>query len=199
MTDPIGKFKDWWKEALSDSPLKHKNAICVSTVDSNGFPNARFVDLKTVDDGGFTFCSYYDSAKGKEISQNPKIAITVWWDHVGYQIRIVGNASKIPEEEAEKHWSGRSVEAQVTTSISKQSNYLKSETDLMQAVEAKKLELAGNSIQRPANWGGYLAVPEKIEFLTFRQNRLHLREQFVRKSQNWDCLLYTSPSPRDRG
>lgn len=86
MDNPISKFESWWQEALADSQLQQKSAVCVSTIDENGFPAGRFVDLKSVSDSGFIFCSYFDSVKGKHIAREPKTAMTVWWDHVGYQI-----------------------------------------------------------------------------------------------------------------
>lgn len=84
MDKPIEKFESWWQEALADSPLQQKSAVCVSTIDEYGFPAARFVDLKSVTEAGFVFCSYFDSAKGKQIARNAKTAMTVWWDHLGY-------------------------------------------------------------------------------------------------------------------
>ena len=66
--NPIQKFQQWWRVALE--------------IDESGFPNGRFVDLKSVDENGFTFCTYLDSAKGMQIQINPKTAMTVWWDHV---------------------------------------------------------------------------------------------------------------------
>ena len=39
----IGKFQDWWNQAKADPSLKHKGAMCVSSIDEFGFPNARFV------------------------------------------------------------------------------------------------------------------------------------------------------------
>jgi len=189
MTDPIAKFIDWWGEALSDTPLKQKNAICVSTVDETGCPNARFVDLKAVDEGGFTFCTYYESDKGKEIAKNPRTAITVWWDHVGYQVRVVGRASKISDQEAEEHWSGRSVEAQLTTAASHQSKVLKSEYELQLAVEAARQKNIGKTVSRPKSWGGYRVIPDRVEFLTFRDDRLHRRELFTRKKRAWEIRL----------
>lgn len=34
------------------------------------------------------------------ILRNPNVAMTVWWDHVGYQVRVVGVAEPIEEAEA---------------------------------------------------------------------------------------------------
>ena len=101
MDNPIVKFESWWQEALADSPLNQKSAVCVSTVDANGFPAGRFVDLKSVSENGFVFCTYFDSAKGKHIARNPNISMAAWWDHVGYQVRVVGIAEVIAVSEAD--------------------------------------------------------------------------------------------------
>ena len=84
MDNPVSKFRNWWQKALYDSPLKQKSAVCVSTVNEDGFPVGRFVDLKSVGEDGFVFCTYLHSAKGKHIAHTPKVSMTVWWDHVGY-------------------------------------------------------------------------------------------------------------------
>lgn len=52
MENPIEKFHQWWKLALANSPLQQKSAVCISTIDEDGFPNGRFVDLKSVDVDG---------------------------------------------------------------------------------------------------------------------------------------------------
>jgi len=189
MVDPIEQFNTWWKDALSDSPLKQRSAVCVSTIDADGFPNARFVDLKSVDQDGFVFCSYYDSAKGNDIAGNPKTAITIWWDHVGYQIRVAGMASKISEQQADLHWAGRSPEAQLTTLVSEQSKILDSEQSLHTAVTTARAKFDSDPIPRPENWGGYVVAPQTIEFLTFREDRLHRREQFEQHAQGWKIQL----------
>ncbi len=100
--------------------MQQKNAVCVSTIDEMGFPSGRFVDLKSVNDSGFVFCTYIDSVKGKEILRNPKVAMTVWWDHVGYQVRVVGVAEPIDETEADSYWTSRSRSAQLTTTAFEQ-------------------------------------------------------------------------------
>ncbi|TMN92905.1 hypothetical protein CWB72_03715 [Pseudoalteromonas phenolica] len=28
----------------------------------------------------------------QEISRNPKVSLSVWWDHIGQQVRVVGLA-----------------------------------------------------------------------------------------------------------
>ncbi|MEO3879485.1 pyridoxine/pyridoxamine 5'-phosphate oxidase [Rheinheimera fenheensis] len=185
MDNPISKFESWWQEALANSQLQQQSAVCVSTIDENGFPAGRFVDLKSVSDSGFIFCTYFDSAKGKHIKREPKTAMTIWWDHVGYQIRVVGLAQVIPDTEADCFWQARSRSAQIITTAFKQSETLNSENDLVTRLEAASTHFADRPVPRPNNWGGYCIKPISIEFLTFRQSRLHLRELFEFKSNGW--------------
>lgn len=185
MDNPLSKFERWWKEALVDSPLQQKSAVCISTIDEHGFPAGRFVDLKLVSDSGCVFCSYFDSVKGRHIARNPKVAMTAWWDHLGYQIRIVGSAQVISDAEADYFWQSRSRSAQLTTTAFEQSEPLHSENELTTRLEEASAEFAEQPVPRPSNWGGYRIKPVSIEFLTFRESRLHLRELFETKGNGW--------------
>jgi pyridoxamine 5'-phosphate oxidase len=190
MTNPIEKFNTWWKEAKLDSVLEHSNAVCVSTISKDGFPSGRFVDLKSADDKGFAFCTYLDSVKGQEIDNSPKVAMTIWWDHVGYQVRIIGLAEVLPTEAAIRFWKTRTRSAQITTLISNQSNVLKDHMCLEKLVEVAQAKYANREVPMPSTWGGYLVKPTSIEFLGFKVSRLHTRELFVAKNGVWDkCLL----------
>lgn len=187
---PLEKFNCWWNTAKNNSPLKQKNAICLSTIDNSGYPNARFIDLKKADDKGFIFCSYLDSKKGHEINNNSNVALTAWWDHCGFQIRITGTARLLPDSENDKYWLTRTHAAQLTTSISNQSQLLDDEESLTKRFHILEKELQNKEIPRPKNWGVYQVTPISIEFLTFRENRLHLREFFELTENKWSqCLL----------
>ena len=189
MEHPLVKFNDWWKAALNDTPLKQKNAVCVSTVNSDGFPTGRFVDLKAASDKGFTFCTNLDSQKGVEISVNSKIAMTVWWDHVGYQVRVTGFALSLCEKDAIRFWKSRSRDAQLTTICSLQSQILESEEVLLEQLLTAREKFSSEEIPKPNNWGGFTIQPISIEFLTFNDNRLHLRELFEVNSGEWNKRL----------
>lgn len=185
MENPIEKFQQWWKQALLNSPLQQKSAVCVSTIDENGFPSGRFVDLKSVDDDGFTFCTYLDSAKGKQIQRNPKVAITVWWDHAGYQVRIVGEATPVSDADAIVFWKTRKRSAQLTTTAFEQSQLLVEEAELITRMQHVTDVFVDREVPKPNHWGGYRVRPISIEFLTFAESRLHLRELYNRQQNAW--------------
>lgn len=185
METPIDIFQQWWTKAIVNSPLSQKSAVCISTIDENGFPTGRFVDLKSVDENGFTFCTYLDSAKGKHIQYNQKIALTVWWDHVGYQVRVVGEASPISDIDAIKFWKSRNRSAQLTTTAFQQSQPLTDEEELARRMQAVSQKFLDKEVPKPANWGGFCIKPLSIEFLTFAETRLHLRELYNRVDGGW--------------
>ena len=61
--DPIALFQTWFQEAI-DSGMKEPSAMSVATVDAHGWPDARMVLLKAVDERGFVFYTNMQSAKG---------------------------------------------------------------------------------------------------------------------------------------
>ncbi len=182
------KIKKIWENAKTNSPLTQKSAVCVSTIDSAGFPQSRFVDLKEIDQCGFTFCTSYNSEKGNQLSQNPKISLLAWWDHIGYQVRVVGKAVTISNDRADKFWFTRSKEAHVATTCFKQSEVWNS-TVSMENQYSSALFASPTSIARPSSWGGYSVVPNSIEILKFRANRVHIREQYLRDGSSWKMRL----------
>ncbi len=187
---PLKQIEEWWSIAIEASPLNLKNAVCLSTIDEAGFPDSRFVDLKDVDLEGVIFCSSYDSKKGCDIKNNPKVGITAWWDHVGRQIRIIGHATKISKGEAIKYWETRNRSAQIATLSFNQSQILDNYELLEETFLVTESEHKTKPIPKPDNWGAYKVVPNSIEFLQFKQNRLHHREYFQFENGEWSrCLL----------
>jgi len=185
MHSPINIFKEVWRDARSKGSLKHRNAVCISTVDENGYPSSRFVDLKEAEESGFVFCTPLDSAKALDIERNPKVGITMWWEHVAMQIRIKGVCAPISEREADAHWASRLRDAQVATATFKQSRPLASPDSLVEGYSRAVAEYKGKAIPRPSNWGGFRLRPEHFEFLKFRENRLHLRTAYALVGGQW--------------
>ncbi|WP_052118406.1 pyridoxine 5'-phosphate oxidase C-terminal domain-containing protein [Erwinia oleae] len=67
-----------------------------------------------------------------------------------------------------------------------QSQPLASEAALEEKLHQAQRDNAGKPIEKPPRWGGLRVIPRSIEFLTFRENRLHLREYYTRSGQQSD-------------
>lgn len=183
--DPIALFREWYDSARDTSLLKHRGAVCLSTVDQEGFPDGRFVDLKTFSESGFVFCTRFDSAKGVALAANPRAALTFWWDHIERQVRVLGPVERISDADADRYFQQRPRDAQLTTWASHQSAPLEDLAALERRVREMQIEFADAPVPRPAEWGGYRVAPTRLEFLTFRATRLHERLQFYRTGDVW--------------
>jgi len=141
--------------------------VCVSNIDEDGFPTGGIVDLKTASERGFVFCTHVDSAKGRHIQRDPRTAMTVWWDHVGYQVGIMSHAEAIAAAEADHFWNERSRSGRLTTTVFELSKPMATEDELAARLQKASEELADRHIPRPDHWGGYCVRPVSIEFMTF--------------------------------
>ncbi|NJO98888.1 MAG: pyridoxamine 5'-phosphate oxidase [Pleurocapsa sp. CRU_1_2] len=187
--DPIQIFQNWYAEATQNSPLQHPKAVCVSTINPEGIPEARFVALKAVSTKGFTFCSSLNSAKSIAIALNSYVALTFWWDHIERQVRVKGTAKRISDEDADKYFQERHRDAQLTSVVSEQSALLENSAQLEQKLHEVKKQLENREIPRPDNWGGYCIKPISIEFLRFQTNRFHNRLLFTFNEDKWSKQL----------
>ena len=179
--DPFALFADWLVMAKNKEP-NDANALCLATVDADGLPDARMVLLKDFDEQGFVFYTNTLSAKGRELSTNPKAAIVFHWKSVRRQVRIRGPVSPVSAAEADEYFASRARDSRIGAWASKQSQELESRFALEKRVAAKAAKFGLGKVPRPPHWSGYRLSPTQIEFWRDRPFRLHDRLQFSRKS-----------------
>ena len=166
----ISLSNDWletWKSFYDpETKLESEdpNAVCVSSVDKAGMPNARFVLLKDVSEIGFLFYTNLESQKGIELFANKNAALTWWSRKQSKSVRVQGIIEQVSDLLADQYWKTRSVDAQVSASISKQSRIVSSREQMeVEWIDFKK-SYEGKDIPRPSHWSGIYIKPTKIEF-----------------------------------
>ena len=183
--DPIKQFEAWWQYAIL-SKIEEPNAMSIATCSASGKPSVRTVLLKGLRENGFIFFTNYESRKGKEIEENPFVALLFFWKELERQVRIEGKISKVSREKSEEYFHSRPIKSQLGALASHQSQTLKNRQELDNIYKKLELEYQDKEIPKPEYWGGYILKPESIEFWQGRRSRLHDRILFTRNNNNWD-------------
>jgi len=172
--DPIIQFEHWFNEAL-ETDIKDPSAMSLATANKQGEVSLRTVLLKIYDQQGFVFFTNYESTKSRHIAENPNVALLFPWLDQDRQIKIVGQASRVPTSESLKYFMSRPRGSQLGAWVSEQSSVISSRTLLMSKLEEIKKRFADGDISLPEFWGGYRVKPTSIEFWQGQPDRLHVR------------------------
>ena len=183
LDNPFEQFRLWFNDARSVEMLE-PNAMSVSTVSRDGMPSSRVVLLKSLDERGFVFFTNYESQKGNEIADCPKVCLLFHWDKLARQVRINGLCRKIAHEESDEYYQTRPYTSRLGAWASKQSSPLKSRFTLIRQVAMIMAKYPVN-VPLPPFWGGYRVEPSYFEFWQGRESRLHDRIAYTIENNNW--------------
>ncbi|XP_033611207.1 pyridoxine-5'-phosphate oxidase isoform X2 [Cryptotermes secundus] len=180
--EPFVQFREWFEEACKHPSIIEANSVCLATATKDGIPSARQVLLKGYGPEGFKLFTNYNSRKGQELAENPNAALSFYWEPLKKAVRVEGHVEKLSASESDEYFHSRPILSQIGAVVSEQSKPIVSR-DVFIERRAMLLEQYGDGseqLPRPKHWGGYLVVPEVIEFWQGQTDRLHDRIRFRR-------------------
>ncbi|MGY1773184.1 pyridoxamine 5'-phosphate oxidase family protein [Blastococcus sp. SYSU D00813] len=177
--DPLDLARAWLP--ADDDPDRPR--VTLSTVGTDGYPDARTVLLSAFDETGFAFHTARGSRKVAELAAVPRASIVVLWPDSSRQLVVRGDVVPDGAEQAEAAWAARS-------------EYLR------RLAELNTEELAGLPLaERVARWAafspdgdgpagswvGYRLRPREMTFWAASARTASRRLQYVRAGDRWSC------------
>ena len=182
--NPIEQFEQWFTQVL-DVEASDPTAMVLSTVDERGYPDARVVLLKGIEDEQFIFYTNYHSAKSLQLSNTPYAALTFYWPQMARQVRIRGRVKRLSAKKSDDYFLTRPKKSQLSAIASPQSHVVKSRNELEKRLSDLIEKYGQEPIVRPTTWGGFSLIAEEVEFWQGRNNRLHDRLLYKKLNQEW--------------
>ncbi|MCZ0935641.1 MAG: pyridoxamine 5'-phosphate oxidase [Gemmatimonadetes bacterium] len=176
--DPYDLFRDWFRDAEA-SGLLLPESMALATATGDGRPSVRMVLLKGVGPDGFRFFTNYGSRKAGELDDNPQASLCCYWSVLERQVRIEGRVERLSAEDSAAYFATRDRGSRIGAWASAQSRPIADRAGLEAQVAEAEARFEGRDVPLPDFWGGYILVPDRIEFWQGRANRLHDRLEYT--------------------
>ncbi|KAF1006066.1 MAG: Pyridoxine/pyridoxamine 5'-phosphate oxidase [Burkholderia gladioli] len=152
--------------------------MTLSTVDAQGWPDARVLILKNLDARGWHFAVKAGSPKVDQIEHTPQVALTFYWPQLGRQVRLRGPATALPPAECAADFLDRPAGARVNALASRQSEVLQDPADLERAQAEASAFVAAHPQHAAPGWRVYAVAPTAAEFWQGAADRNHQRLRY---------------------
>jgi pyridoxamine 5'-phosphate oxidase len=181
--DPMTQFAGWLAQA-QERGIPEPTGMVLATTSAAGRPRARTVLLKDHGPDGFTFYTNRTSRKGQDLREHPWACAVFPWYALGRQVTAEGSVRVMSQASSEPYFRSRLRGSQIGAWASRQSQVIGSRAELDRRVAELEQRWPGE-IPMPDFWGGYVLVPETVEFWQSGRYRLHDRLRYRRSGDGW--------------
>ena len=180
-------FKDKYNDSIKANQ-SHIEAVCIASFSSKEKEvNARFVNLKFVNNKEFIFFSNYKSQKSQDFNSHSQITALIYWNSINLQIRIKAKIKPTSREYNLAYFAQRDKKKNALAISSDQSSEIASYDDVKK--NYNKSIKKDCLTECPEYWGGYSFTPYYFEFWEGHESRMNKRDVYQMKSGKWQHVI----------
>ncbi|RBY83338.1 pyridoxamine 5'-phosphate oxidase family protein [Blastococcus sp. TF02A-26] len=176
--DPFALARAWLPP--DDDPERPR--VTLSTLGTDGYPDARTVLLSAFDETGFAFHTARSSRKVAELAAVPRASIVVLWPDFSRQLLVRGDVVPDGDAAAAAAWVAR-------PEYLRRLAWLNTE-ELAGLPQAERVArwAAFSAPERSADsWVGFRLVPREVTFWAAAADTASRRLQYLRTADGWSC------------
>ena len=181
---PYILFQSLYQKAIENGQ-KGVEAISVSSYNQPlKEVEARYVNLKYIDNNEWIFFSNYLSPKANQFDSHNQVSVLIYWPNINTQIRMKAKIFKASSEFSDEHFRGRTKEKNALAISSNQSQVIDSFDEVTKNFHQTLKAMTPDTV-RPDFWGGFSFIPYYFEFWQGHENRLNKRHVFEQQEDEW--------------
>lgn len=187
---PYAKFRRLYSQAKKENQHLIQAASISSFSEKTNEVDARFVNIKVLDNSDFIFFTNYNSPKATQFFKHPQVSMTILWSSINTQVRIKAKVAKTEVKFNKQYFKKREKEKNALAISSRQSEVISSYRMVKKNYES--VLKSGDLTTCPDYWGGFKLTPYYFEFWHGHKSRINKREVYELKNKEWN-YYYIQP------
>lgn len=176
-----------WLLAAIDAGVTEPHAATLSTVDADGWPDARVLILKDVtENGAFEIATTLGSAKGLQLQNNPRCALSFHWASLARAVRIRGVAERADPATAAADFAARHPDARALVLAGAQGSIIDDAAEHERSLAEARRLVASEPDTGSSDWSVWRIAPVSVEFWQGDPSRDHLRLRYDLGADGWE-------------
>ncbi|HAU2125184.1 TPA: pyridoxamine 5'-phosphate oxidase [Legionella pneumophila] len=190
MKNPIILLTSWISEELEKGAPNPQHAI-LSTTGKDAIPHGRVIAIREINDQGLLFFTQRGTRKVVEITNNPMVSLTFWFELFEREVMIDGTVKALSENECKTYWDTYPAFAQIRFH-----SYAPTSSQVIpnkQLIEDKRKSLTDQFQNKPLPmreyYCGFRVIPACMVFYTYRTDELSDVIEYCFIKNSWEKRL----------
>ncbi|HAU1153168.1 TPA: pyridoxal 5'-phosphate synthase [Legionella pneumophila] len=185
--NPITLLTTWISEELEKGAPNPQHAI-LSTAGKNSIPHGRVIAIREINEQGLLFFTQRGTRKVVEMTHNPGVSLTFWFELFEREVMIDGSVRALSESENKAYWDTYPPFAQIRFH-----SYAPTSSQVItskQFIENKRKILTSRfqdkALPMSEYYCGFRIIPTRMVFYTYRTDELSDVIEYCFIKSNWE-------------